>query len=138
MTILEKTFGQITIFEKNIRSNDHFWKTFGQMTIFRKKQSNKWTFGQMNIFRKKNSVTWTFGQMTIFLKSFRTNGLSVICYFGHLTSFSSKIFGQMIFFDKMNFLSNGLRLNGAAIRANGVSVKWCFGQMAFRLKIFGE
>jgi hypothetical protein len=41
------------------------------------------------------------------------------------------VFGQMTFFGKMNFRSNGLRLNGD-------SVKCTFGQMAFGQTVFGQ
>jgi hypothetical protein len=108
---------------------------FGQMTIFRKKHLVKWLF-----FEKKDSVKWSFGQMTIFQKRFQSNELSVICYLGHLTSFSSYIFGQMTIFQifsfkrpfdkfgfgQMTFFGKTIfRLNG--VRLNGDSVKCTFG-----------
>jgi hypothetical protein len=92
------------------------------------------TFWLNDHFSEKAIGHYTFGQMTIFRKSFRSNELSVTCHFGQFTSFSSYInfvFGQMSFSGKMNFQSNGLRLNGD-------SVKCTFGQMAFCQTVFGQ
>jgi hypothetical protein len=81
------------------------------------------------VFQVRFSVKWPFS------KYFQTNDLLI-----------NFVFSQMTFFGKINFRSNGLRLT--AIRSNVLSVKWhsvkrcsvkwCFGQTAFRSKIFGE
>jgi hypothetical protein len=45
--------------------------------------------------------------------------------------FDKFVFGQMTFFGKMDFRSNGVRLNGD-------SVEWTFGQMAYGQAVFGQ
>jgi hypothetical protein len=100
----------------NFRSNDNF--------------SEK-AFGHMNFRSNDPSVKRPF-----FEKCFRSNELSVICHFGHLTSFLSYIFGQMTIFQifsakqpfdkfvfgqmtrfgKMKFRSNGLQFNGDSVK----------------------
>jgi hypothetical protein len=105
------TVGQMTIFRKKIFSVK---RPFGQMTIFSKK-----TFGQMNFRSNVISVIWLvfqiwFSVKLTFSKYFRSNDLLI-----------NFVFGQMIYFGKINFRSNG-------VRSNGVSVKWPFGQMAFQ------
>jgi hypothetical protein len=66
------------------------------------------------IFQVRFSVKWPFS------KYFRSNDILV-----------NFVCGQMTFFGKMNFRSNGLRLNGD-------SVKSTFGQMAFGQTVFGQ
>jgi hypothetical protein len=126
------------------------------MAIFRTKNSVKWPFGQMTFRSNDLSVKWlffekAFGQMYFrsnelsvkwpyFEKSFRSNEFSVKCHFGHLTSFSNLIFGQMTLFqifsdkrplDKFCFRPNDFfRSNELSVKRR--SVKWYFGQMAFR------
>jgi hypothetical protein len=143
--------GQITIFRKKIFSVKRpFKKTFGQMNFRSNDLSVKWPFGQMTIFSKK-----AFGQMNFrsndqFSKkafgqmNLRLNVISVIWLFFPIW-FSVKwpfskyfrsndlinfVFGQMTYFGKMNFRSNG-------VRSNGVSVKWPFDQMVFGQTVFG-
>jgi hypothetical protein len=120
----------------NSRSNDNISET----TIFQKK-----TFGQMNFRSNDIPVKWTFGQMIIFRNSFRSNEFSVKwpCvqyFFGQMTFFVESRFGQMTIFwkksviwpfGKMNFRSNGIRLNVD-------SVEWTFGQMAFGQTVLGR
>jgi hypothetical protein len=112
-----------------------FEKTFGQMTIFRKNHSVIWTFGQMTfrsnaIFQKKLSVTLTFGQMTfrsndhfskkVFSQMNFQSHVILVIWLVFQVKFSVNlinfVYGQMTFFGKINFWSNGLRLNGAELR----------------------
>jgi hypothetical protein len=104
------TFCQKFLRKKNIRLNDHVLK---------------WGFGQMNFRSYVISVFWLVFQVRFsvkwqFFKYFRKNSLLI-----------NFVFGQMTFFGKMNFRSNGLRLNGD-------SVKCTFGQMAYGQTVFGQ
>jgi hypothetical protein len=117
----------------------------------------KFIWPKVQLFLKMIKFIWP----KAFFDKWSFDELLVICHFGHLTSFqvifsvkwpfSKKfrsndflinfVFGQMIFFGKMNFRSNGPRLNGNSVKcAFGQTV---FGQMvfrsnAFRSKFFGE
>jgi hypothetical protein len=85
--------------QMNFRSNDYFSKkAFGQMDFRSDVISVIWL-----LFQVRFSIKWPFS------KYFRSNDLLINFVYDHMT-----------FFGKMNFRSNGLRLNGD-------SVKWTFG-----------
>jgi hypothetical protein len=95
--------------KKNIQYNDRFLKK---------------AFGQMNFRSYVISVIWLVFQVIFsvkwpFFKYFRSNDLLI-----------NLVFGQLTFFGKMNFRSNGLWLNGD-------SIKCTFGQMVFGQTVFG-
>jgi hypothetical protein len=98
---LTRSFDRKFIWLKVHLTESFFWKwSIDQKVIVMTKWPffEKKTFGQMTIFRKKSiwsneiSLKWPF-----FRKSFRWYELSVLYHFGHLTSYSSYIFGQTTF-----------------------------------------
>jgi hypothetical protein len=111
------------------------------MTIFRKKE-----FGQKDFRSNDLSVKWQFFEKAFGQMNFRSSVISVI-WLVFQVIFSVKwpfskffwsndllinfVFGQMTFFGKKNFRSNGLRLNGD-------SVECTFVQMAFGQTVFGQ
>jgi hypothetical protein len=126
----------MTSFQKRFRSNELSVKChFGHLTSF-----SNLIFGSFSKYFRSNNllINFVFGQMTFFGKmnfrsnDVRLNGDSVKCHFGHLTSFSNLIFGsfskyfrsndllinfvfgQITF--KINFRSNGVRLNGDSVK----------------------
>jgi hypothetical protein len=98
----KKAFGQM-----NFRSNYHFSEKLSEKLSIICVISVIWL-----VFQIRFSVK--------FSKYFRTNDLLI-----------NFVFGQMTFFGKMNFRSNGLWLNGD-------SVKCTFGQMAIGQTVFGQ
>jgi hypothetical protein len=141
--------GCFTFCQKLFRSNDHFSE---------KKHSVKWPFFDKSIWSNELSVKWQFfgksfqsndhfskkdfGQMSYYVISV----IWLVCQVRFSVWFREWPFskydrsndllinfvcGQMTFFGKMNFRSNGLRLNGD-------SVKCTFGQMAFGQTAFGQ
>jgi hypothetical protein len=100
----KKLLVKCTFGQMTFRSNDHFQKTLSVKLIFGQTTLCAFFSGQMTFFAESR-----FSLMTIFCKK-----KSFIWPFG-----------------KMNFRSNGIRLNGD-------SVEWTFGQMAFGQTVFGQ
>jgi hypothetical protein len=132
--ILEKkhsikwTFGQ-----KTFRSNDHFAKkAFGHIKFRSNDLSVNdlkviWTFGQMNFRSNDLSVKCSFFEKALGQMNFRSSVIWLVFqvrssvkwpfskYFRSNDFLKNYIFGQMTFLGKMNFRSNGLRLNGDSV-----------------------
>jgi hypothetical protein len=102
MTLSKKAFGQTTF-----RPNDHLSKkAFGRMTF----RSNEISIKSFFIFKFRSNDR-PFGK-----NFFRSNHFSFLS-FGQMTDLSVKIsFGQMTFFGKMPFESNGVRSNGVSVK----------------------
>jgi hypothetical protein len=123
--------------------------TVGQMTIFVRSNdlSIKRQFFEKSFRSNKLSVKWSFSEKAFGQMNFRSNDHLrsndlVRNFFSVKWHFLSKIDSvkwpfpeekkTVIWpFDKMNFRSNGVRLNGD-------SVEWTFGQIAFGQIVFGQ
>jgi hypothetical protein len=104
-------------------------------------------FSKKIIRSNELSVICHFGHLTSFssyifgkMTIIRSNELSVICHFGLLTSFSSYIFGKMTIFQIFS-VKRPFKINfrSNGFRLNGDSDKYTFNhQMVFGQRVFGQ
>jgi hypothetical protein len=123
--------GWFTFCQKLFRSNDYSSKKHSvKWSFYEKKHSVKLTFGhfskkafgQMNFWSYVISAIWLVFQVRFSVKW---------PFSKYFRPFDKFCFEPNDFFGKMNFRSNGLRLDAD-------SVKCTFGQMAFGQTVFGQ